>query len=63
MDKKFYTVKEIIDIFGEGNISKAAIYNQIKEGKIPAVYIGTRTFIPAQWVNNFLEAAKKLVED
>ena len=46
MSKNFYTVKEFHSILGNTTCI-TSIYNQIRAGKIPVTYIGTRTLIPA----------------
>lgn len=56
MAKNFYSVNELIAIIGEGVISKATIYNQIRCGKIPVTYFGCRALIPAYWVEQFVNA-------
>lgn len=47
MNKKFYSVSEVVEIIG--NISKGNVYRLIKKGEIPAMYIGQRPFIPCSW--------------
>lgn len=55
MNKKFYSVSEVVEIIG--NISKGNVYRLIKKGEIPAMYIGQRPFIPCSWVaSKFAEA-------
>ncbi|MGM9533750.1 MAG: helix-turn-helix domain-containing protein [Intestinibacter sp.] len=54
--KNFYSVNELISIIGEGVISKATVYNQIRNGKIPVAYFGCRALIPAYWVEQFVAA-------
>ena len=58
MEKKFYSVKEFVNVIGEGTISKASIYKHIKDGSIPVAYIGNRALIPADWVEEFCNSAK-----
>lgn len=55
MNKKFYSVAEVVEIIG--NISKGNVYRLIKRGEIPAMYIGQRPFIPCSWVASKLAEA------
>lgn len=55
MNKKFYSVSEVVEIIG--NISKGNVYRLIKRGDIPAMYIGQRPFIPCSWVASKLAEA------
>lgn len=55
MNKKFYSVAEVVDIIG--NISKGNVYRLVKKGEIPAIYIGQRPFIPCSWVASKLAEA------
>lgn len=51
--KSFYSVKEVLEIIGEGVISKSTIYRLIRTGEIPVQYLGCRALIPASWVQQF----------
>lgn len=61
MRKNFYTVREFHEILGNTTCI-TSIYNQIKAGKIPVTYIGTRTLIPAYWVNDFCKMYRCAVD-
>lgn len=57
MSKNFYNVKEFYEILA-GTTCLTNIYKQIKDGNIPAVYIGNRTLIPGYWVDDFCKRYK-----
>lgn len=59
--RKFYTVAQLTEYFGDEVISKGAVYSMIKKGEIPSVQLGERILIPAQWVEDFMENANQLV--
>ncbi len=60
-ERKFFTVSQLIEYFGNGVISRGSIYLMIKKGEIPTVRIGERIFIPATWVEQFMLNAAKVV--
>ena len=62
MHKNFYSVSDFHKILA-GTTCLTNIYKQIKDGNIPAVYIGSRTLIPGYWVEDFCERYKITLED
>lgn len=60
-ERKFFTVSQLIEYFGNGVISRGSIYLMIKKGEIPTVRIGERILIPATWVEQFMLNAAKVV--
>ena len=58
MNKKFYTVGQLVEYLGEDIISKGTIYLMIKRGDIPVSYISSKPLIPAWWVEDFINAGK-----
>lgn len=55
MDEKrrFFTVAQLMNYLGKGVISQQQLYRNIREGKIPAKYLGSKILIPAAWVEEF----------
>ena len=53
--KRFYTVKEFHEELG-GVITKSMVYKMIDGGEIPVRKIGSKIVIPAEWVNNYINA-------
>lgn len=51
MDEKYYTVKEIAQRF---QVSRQAVYDWIKEGKLRAIQIGERVRVPESALNDFV---------
>ncbi|MDM8110322.1 excisionase family DNA-binding protein [Phascolarctobacterium faecium] len=60
-ERKFFTVSQLIEYFGNGVISRGTIYLMVKKGEIPTVRIGERILIPATWVEQFMLNAAKVV--
>lgn len=60
-ERKFFTVSQLIEYFGNGVIGRGSIYLMIKKGEIPTVRIGERILIPATWVEQFMLNAAKVV--
>ena len=60
-ERKFFTVSQLIEYFGNGVISRGSVYLMIKKGEIPTVRIGERILIPATWVEQFMLNAAKVV--
>lgn len=60
-ERKFFTVSQLIEYFGNGVISRGTIYLMVKKGEIPTVRIGERILIPATWVKQFMLNAAKVV--
>lgn len=60
-ERKFFTVAQLVEYFGNGVISRGSIYLMIKRGEIPTVRIGERILIPATWVEQFMLNAAKAV--
>lgn len=60
-ERKFFTVSQLIEYFGNGVISRGSIYLMIRKGEIPTVRIGERILIPATWVEQFMLNADKVV--
>ncbi len=60
-ERKFFTVSQLIEYFGNGVISRGTIYLMIKKGEIPTVRIGERILIPAAWVEKFMSNADDIV--
>lgn len=60
-ERKFFTVSQLIEYFGNGVISRGSIYLMIKKGEIPTVRIGERILIPATWVEQFMLNTAKVV--
>ena len=60
-ERKFFTVSQLVDYFGNGVISRGSVYLMIKKGDIPTVRIGERILIPASWVEQFLANADNIV--
>lgn len=59
-NQRFFTVNQFVEYIGINVISKAQIYSEIKAGRIPVTYIGTKVLIPAKYVIDFCESAKCL---
>lgn len=51
MEEKYYTVKEIADLF---HVSRQAIYDWIDEGKLRAVRLGERVRVPESALKEFV---------
>jgi excisionase family DNA binding protein len=51
MDEKYYTVKEIADRF---HVSRQAVYDWIRDGKLRAVRLGERVRVPESALNDFV---------
>ncbi|MBI4333027.1 MAG: helix-turn-helix domain-containing protein [Chloroflexi bacterium] len=47
-------VSELVDLMG-GRLSRAAVYQAIREGTIPSIKIGRRRLLPRKAVMSFLE--------
>lgn len=60
-ERKFFTVSQLVEYFGNGVISRGSIYLMIKRGEIPTVRICERILIPASWVDQFIENANEAV--
>ena len=60
-ERKFFTVSQLIEYFGNGVISRGTIYLMVKKGEIPTVRLGERILIPATWVEQFMLNAAKVV--
>lgn len=52
MDEKQYTVKEISDHF---HVSRQAVYDWIKEGKLRAIRLGERVRVPESALKSFIQ--------
>lgn len=52
LPKTFYTVDQFVARI-DGGVTKNAVYNLIRQGKIPVQQLGNRILIPAIWVNDF----------
>ena len=61
-ERKFFTVSQLVDYFGNGVISRSSVYLMIKKGEIPTVRIGERILIPASWVEQFVANADNIVK-
>ena len=61
-ERKFFTVSQLVDYFGNGVISRGSVYLMIKKGDIPTVRIGERILIPASWVEQFVANADNIVK-
>ena len=55
MPKRFYSVKDFHRELG-GIISVTQVYRMIDRGEIPVRKIGDKIVIPADWVQNYLNA-------
>lgn len=55
MEKKFYKVKEIVEMLG---VSKSMVYGYVCANKIPAKRLGRRILIPEQFVRDLLLMGK-----
>ena len=51
MERQFYTVIEVAEIFG---ISKATAYRAIAAGEIPSTTIRGRVLVPKWWVDQMI---------
>lgn len=51
LSEKFVTVQEFVD-YMNGGVSHSGIYKKIRNGIIPAVKIGSKTYIPKSWIYN-----------
>ena len=60
-ERKFFTVAQLVEYFGNGVISRCSVYAMIKKGDIPTVRIGERILIPASWVEQFVTNADNIV--
>ena len=60
-ERKFFTVSQLVEYFGNGVISRGSIYLMIKRGEIPTVRIRERILIPASWVDQFIDNANNAV--
>lgn len=54
---KYYTVNQFLYYIGNC-VTRAAVYQKIKNGEIPVQHFGSRKLIPAEWVENFVNGAK-----
>lgn len=61
-ERKFFTVSQLVDYFGNGVISRGSVYLMLKKGEIPTVRIGERILIPASWVEQFVANADNIVK-
>ena len=43
-ERKFFTVSQLIEYFGNGVISRGTIYLMVKKGEIPTVHRRTYTY-------------------
>jgi len=48
LPKTFYTVDQFVARI-DGGVTKNAVYNLIRQGKIPVQQLGNRILIPATW--------------
>lgn len=55
MDERQYTVKEISDHF---HVSRQAVYDWIKEGKLRAIKLGERVRVPESALRDFIQEIK-----
>jgi excisionase family DNA binding protein len=55
MDERQYTVKEISDHF---HVSRQAVYDWIKEGKLRAIKLGERVRVPDSALRAFIQDVK-----
>jgi len=55
MDEKQYTVKEISEHF---RVSRQAVYDWIKEGKLKAIRLGERVRVPDSALRSFIQEIK-----
>lgn len=55
MDEKQYTVKEISEHF---RVSRQAVYDWIKEGKLRAIRLGERVRVPDSALRSFIQDVK-----
>lgn len=53
MERKYYSVDQFVKFIGEGAVSKPNIYKLIQKGTIPAIYLGRKPLISAEWVKHF----------
>ena len=51
LSENFVTVQELVD-YMNGGVSHSGIYKKIRNGRIPAVKIGSKTYIPKGWIYN-----------
>lgn len=47
-EKRFITISETAEQFFCGRVTKAALYQLAREGKLPAIKVGRRVLIDAQ---------------
>ena len=55
VEKKFYRVKELVELLG---VSKSMVYEYVYANKIPAKRLGRRILIPEQFVRELLMTGK-----
>ena len=55
--KRFYSIKEVITKNGILPISTAAVYNAVKQGKIPSKELFGRICIPGSYLQALAEEA------
>lgn len=55
MDERQYTVKEISEHF---SVSRQAVYDWIKEGKLRAIKLGERVRVPDSALRAFIQEVK-----
>lgn len=54
-EKKAYSINEFCQLF---SIGRTKTYDEIKEGRLPIIKIGSRTLIKADDANQWLESLK-----
>lgn len=59
--RRFYTVSQLHDELSDV-VSKGQLYRMINRGEIPVRKIGTKIVVPADWVENFLNAPAVIVK-
>jgi excisionase family DNA binding protein len=45
--KVAFTVREVADLLG---VHRNTIYTQVKQGRIPVIYIGSKPLVPRRWI-------------
>ena len=56
-DKLYWTPSEVCKFIFSDEISKTTILNLIHQGKIPAIRLASRWYIPKWWVERKIELA------
>ena len=54
-ERNFYDLSQLRKEVFNDLVSQAAIYQAIREGRIPSVRFGRRILVPASWIKQFTQ--------